>query len=197
MVYLKKRGKPNGGGISYLQYIESTGSQYIDTDFIPDGNTRVYITFKATNATGSWEAVFGVRNASDSKASKMFNLYRISEQTFRTDYFGENYSYTNVDISQTIVCDKNKNITIINGAQNKLTKKSTQCDDTLLLFAMNDAGKISSYVKMRLYSCQIYDNGQLVRDYAPALDEAGASCLYDKVSKSYVYNAGSGAFIAG
>ena len=50
---------------------------------------------------------------------------------------------------------------------------------------------------MKLFSCQIYDNGTLIRDYLPCLDKDGVACLYDKVSETYFYNQGTGEFIAG
>ena len=49
----------------------------------------------------------------------------------------------------------------------------------------------------RLYSCKIYDNGTLVRDYIPVLDYKGIPCLYDKLNDTFNYNGGTGDFIQG
>lgn len=49
----------------------------------------------------------------------------------------------------------------------------------------------------KIYSCKIYDNGVLMRDFWLCYDPDGVACLYDKVEKKYYYNAGTGEFIAG
>ena len=40
---------PNG--YKELEYIESTGTQYIDTGFTPNANTRVEVTYENPSAT--------------------------------------------------------------------------------------------------------------------------------------------------
>ena len=87
---------------------------------------------------------------------------------------------------------------IINGNTVK-TVSSVSFTSTynLFLFANNNAGTAQLPGAMKLYSCQIYDNGTLVRDFWPCYDPDGVACLYDKVEKKYYYNAGSGAFTAG
>ena len=68
---------------------------------------------------------------------------------------------------------------------------------TMYLFGVNSNGSASFLSPIKLYSCQIYDNGTLVRDFWPCYDPDGVACLYDKVEKKYYYNAGTGAFTAG
>ena len=50
---------------------------------------------------------------------------------------------------------------------------------------------------MKLYSCQIYDNGTLVRDFIAAKLSDGTVGLYDTVNSQFYSNAGTGTFIAG
>ena len=47
---------------------------------------------------------------------------------------------------------------------------------------------------MKLYYCQIYENDVIVRDFVPALDSNNVACLYDRVSQTFFYNAGTGTF---
>ena len=61
---------------------------------------------------------------------------------------------------------------------------------------VNNSDDYSGY-SGKIYYCQIYDNGTLVRDFWPCYDPDGVACLYDKVEKKYYYNAGTGAFTAG
>ena len=46
----------------------------------------------------------------------------------------------------------------------------------------------------KIYSAKVTINGELVRDFLPALDTSNVPCLYDKISKKYFYNSGTGNF---
>ena len=47
-------------GYTQVEYIESTGTQYIDTGIIPTNNTKFEMDFQLTDITPSNVAVFGV-----------------------------------------------------------------------------------------------------------------------------------------
>ena len=47
---------------------------------------------------------------------------------------------------------------------------------------------------MRLYSCQIYDNDTLIRDYVPCMDNNGVYGLYDKVNGVFYTSATDSGF---
>ena len=59
-------------------------------------------------------------------------------------------------------------------------------------------GTAKYYLKSILYSCKIYDNDTLIRDFVPVKrisdNEYG---LWDKVTKAFYPNTGTGAFTAG
>ena len=50
---------------------------------------------------------------------------------------------------------------------------------------------------IKLYSCQIYDNGTLVRDFVPCQTTDGTIGLWDDVNSVFYGNAGTGTFTAG
>lgn len=56
---------------------------------------------------------------------------------------------------------------------------------------------MSDYANATIYSCQIYDNGTLVRDYVPCINPSGEVGLYDLVGGKFYGNAGSGVFVTG
>jgi hypothetical protein len=56
-------------GFYMCDYIESTGTQYIDTGFIPNGaTTRMVLDFAVTNTTETTNNIAGTRNTTSSKA---------------------------------------------------------------------------------------------------------------------------------
>lgn len=180
-----------------LVFIQSTGAQYIDTGFKPSYNSRVVMDISDLLANSS-TFVFGVRDEASGTATNQFGLYRQSTK-IRSDYFGSNQSVSVSDTTTRTIIDKNENVfsgygvNITNTAVN-----SGQCANNLTLFALNTAGKKELHSSYKMYSCQIYDNGVLVRDFVPAqlksTDEIG---LWDKVEKIFYGNAGTGVFIAG
>ena len=62
-------------GYTELVYIQSTGTQYIDTGFAPNYNTRVVMDVNVQTPASATLAVFGVRDTKSSTAPLMFILW--------------------------------------------------------------------------------------------------------------------------
>lgn len=67
----------------------------------------------------------------------------------------------------------------------------------LLICAGNTGGNVDNYTKAKVYSCKIYDNGTLARDFIPCKNASGLVGLWDDVNNTFYSNAGSGTFTAG
>ena len=50
---------------------------------------------------------------------------------------------------------------------------------------------------LQVVYCKMWKANELVRYYIPASDKDSTICLYDKVTKEYYYNQGTGVFIGG
>ena len=74
-----------------------------------------------------------------------------------------------------------------------LTGNQTSEGLELYLFGRKNASSISYTGGFKMYSCQIYQNNTLVRDFIPVKSN-GVGCLYDKVTKQLFANQGSGSF---
>ena len=194
MVFFRRRGQPQGL-ITYVEYIESSGMQYIDTGFNPNNNSRVVIKFQGgTSSEILW--LFGGRN-SNSNGTVGLLWYGAR---WNADYAGNQQRYAfsgSIKLNTLVTADYNKNVVTLNEYQHTFSQKSFQSNYPLALLAVNTGGVISGEMSGKLYYAQIYDNGVLIRDYLPCKDKSGVACLYDKVSGEYVYNSGSGAFTAG
>ena len=191
-VFVTGAGIPQSS-INYINYIETNGNQYINTDFNPNQDTRVVINLNVLNTSLSTCAIFGARNSDN---SSVFGFWKIGDYC-RSDYNKNVYSMSVSSIGELLI-DKNKNVTTVNGVVNTATYSSFQSPCSLTLFAMNmPSAPDNRKVSARLYSCKIYDNNILIRDYYPCIDENGVVCLYDKVNKEYVYNSGTGEFVGG
>lgn len=184
-------------GFKRLEYIQSSGTQYLDTLFKPNNNTRVTADFEITESTVDWACVFGAREES---LSRCFALFTNSNQPFYCNIGGrtDTHTFTTISPLGRHVADANKNAITINGISAVLTARTFQnTATTIYLCANNEDGAASMFCKMRIYSCQIYENGLLERDFVPAMLENGEIGLYDRVSHEFYRNAGTGEFIAG
>ena len=180
-----------------VEYLESTGTQYVDTEFYPKYNSRVVVDLSGLGTQKVF--VFGARDTASSTAANQFDVIRESPTNIRTDYFGTNKSLAISDATGRTVIDKNANVTTMFGSTITNTPVSSgQCANSLFLFTANNVGNaFSPFASYRLYSCQIYDNGTLVRDFVPAVRADGTPGLLDQVNNAFYTNSGTGTFVVG
>jgi len=184
-----------------IEYLESTGTQWIDTTFKPNQDTKVVACFLAIDGG----AIFGERTGLYTiNANSLMTVDNNSN--LRSDYNGYERTYRSGAsiLNKKFIAENNKNTFVLYNEDNEVLFEETvtssiwQSTLSLYIFIMNDRGNsISTTTKMKLYYLQIYNNNTLVRDFIPVLDPDGVPCLYDKVERKFYYNAGTGQFIAG
>lgn len=180
-------------GYTEVQYIQSSGTQWINTGLKPNQNTRAALTVDAKPSTAAaW--LFGARNGN---TDRTFGLLSFNSQ-YRSDYNNSTEEYSTVTPSGKFTVDKDKNVTKFNGTIGVTAKSGVfQCTYPMFLFANNNAGTAAGFGSFKLYVCQLYDNGNLIRDFVPCIDPTGAVGLYDLVDGKFYGNAGTGSFTAG
>lgn len=185
---------PNG--YIELEYIESTGTQYIDTGFIPKYNTRIVFDVQPISVSG-WSGLFGNRNANSPTASQAFLAACSSATQFRSDYYGQAKTLNVPTVLTRFTADKNKNVFSVLGKTVTNTASTAQSKIKAYIFCINNSGTAKYFIKARGYSCQIYDNNNLIRDYIPCKNPEGIVGLYDLVYATFYPNSGTGDFIGG
>lgn len=179
-----------------LEYIESTGSQRIDTGVVPNENTIVEIEFMKLDDNVSYERIFGVKDA--------YEVLRDSGDSNIDDWtFKINRTSNNTGISAKIgafgygknVLKTTTSSVYLNGVLvNEFDKLTPNTGKTMYLFYANNGDRWGTF---RLYSCKIYNDTELIRDFVPMRDEDSVVCLYDNVTKTFFYNTGYRQFIGG
>ena len=166
-----------------LVYLESTGTQYIDTEFKPNYNTTIEIYGNQIGSAGSLAGAnpyFVITSGS--------GKYRFRYNNTAID------STLDVKTLAKLKLDKNK-IYINDTLLDTFNESEFQTTYNTLLFGRNNSSGSPEEVKAcRIYYCKIWDNGKLIRDFIPVLDENDVSCLYDKIDGKYYYNKGTGEF---
>ena len=183
----------------HINYLESTGTQYIDTGFKPNQDTRIQTHIYRNKYVKSFQFPFGARTSAGSNEFEM--VFYQSGGGWRDDYGNTDnrgfLGYT--EATGDFYINKNKSVTTINDISIVHNLSSFQSDYNLIIFGTNyNIGFQSGESDLiKLYSFRVYDNGDVVRDYIPVIDSTERPCLFDKVSKECYYNQGTGEFLYG
>lgn len=181
-------------GYRQVDYIESTGTQYIDTGYKPNSETKVIAEVQMFSTKNNQETIFGARTSSSSKAYGN-NILTASYRLFYNNGYSDMAIEFDVSKLHTVVQDKN--VMTIGAYSISRTYAAFQCDYNMYLFAMNQTDAARFFARAKLYGCQIYDDGVLIRDYIPCKTTANVAGLYDLVGGKFYGNAGTGAFLYG
>ena len=187
-------------GYTPLEYVQSSGTQYINSGYAPNQNTRVVADVQLMEQTTATVAFFGVRDTAAANSPNKFIAWSMTTgQSIRSDYFGTSSNPTsNISVvGKRITIDKNRNICSFGETVLTNTLATGQCQNNMFLFAGNNEGKANYFGLIKLYSCQVYDNDNLIRDFIPCINAEGVVGLYDTVGAQFYGNAGTGEFIAG
>lgn len=186
-----------------LEYIQASGTQYIDTGYKASQATKTEMLIQTVNTTSTF-VPFGSRG------------YYSNDYIIGIDYNDRNYIQYNTNTAiytsygegaplrntlMTVSLDNTKGRITYNNTNIDMIPTDTgsfSCPVNLYLGCLNDNGTVKYSQPYKLYSCKIYNGETLTRDYIPVKRKSdNAICLYDKVSEEFFTNAGSGVFTAG
>lgn len=183
-------------GYTKLEYLQSSGTQYIDTGVYPNQDTRVVCDVELLES-GRAYGIFGSRIGYGNTAFDVFAFGLNSTQDFQDDYNKQSNAPLASSISKFLI-DKNKNLTVINGVESIFSQSTFSVQYPMYLFGVNTSGTPNNQLgDLRVFSCQIYDNGTIVHNFVPCKDKNGLIGLYDTVEQRVYLNAGTGSFVAG
>lgn len=193
-----------------LEYIESTGTQYIDTGFVLKSTTDIEFEFAYITASWSnnWIPLAGVRNMQESTDNPVYTFFiRTTDRCVSAEYAGIDFGKGNIGCiianqKYKFNC-KNKKF-YLNDDIEHCNYTTNNLNDRLMLYSCYIFGmnKVNSpdlrNLCMKLYSFKIWDSSILVRDFIPVKRKSDNEiCLYDKVSNTFFTNQGTGVFTAG
>lgn len=169
-------------GYTKIEYLESDGNHYIDTGFKPKYNTRVVLDMSNLTEADKW--ILGAKSSSSQTSAEQFSICRRTATTIRSDYFGSSVSADMADTTTRFTIDVDWNVVKIDGVVSIVNTAVTSgtCGYNMYLFGLNIANTSKELSAFRIYSCRIYDNGVLVRDFIPCTNPDGISGLWDSVN---------------
>ena len=175
-----------------VEYLESTGTQYIDTEIIATENTRVkatLMTLSTDNKNWFGGQVLPVNNGF------VFNSYSVD----KLEYCFGSGGWVRVGVPNILgrifTVDFGKDGLVIDGNTVSTPSYTTFAQQSAPIAICIRAGGTAD-INGRLYALQIYQNGVLVRDFIP-VRVVTVGYMYDRVSGQLFGNSSTGAFIVG
>lgn len=172
---------------SEVEYLESTGTQYIDTDVTPNQELSIEIKWK-NKTTQSGKYLFG----SGSSTTNCIRGYISTNGYWR---FGGGYGALNTTDTTLRTAVMDKEGLVINGVTYNYngTVGTFSSARTIKIFA-GDSG--NAPISTCIYYFKISNNGTLVRDLIP-VRVGTTGYMYDRVSGKLFSNSGTGSFVLG
>ena len=178
-----------------VEYIQSSGTQYINTGYLPSSTPKIDIDLEFINwDSNTWIPLYWRRWATN---TTYFCLYVNSSYLYMTP----NYAWFDPWTSSWVTISKNTKYNIVNNAWqfylNWVLKTSASTTNTLadstypiFLFNNNVSGATQwRNTQMKLYSCKMYNDNILVRDFVPCYRKSDTVIwLYDLVNNQFYTN---------
>lgn len=185
----------------FVEYIESTGTQWIDTGFMPNGNTTLDIDYQLTDYPSNCY-LYGVSgNGTINYRCMHYIRVNVTQSRYEHALGGQHNTPITVATLDTKrhVIKRDKSLITFDSKIMGHPAATFNSTYTMEIFARNSNGTVGNEKsKMKLYSFKLYDNGTLVRDFVPCYRKAdGASGLYDLVEGKFYENQGTGEFLIG
>ena len=190
-------------GYQRVEYIENTGTQYIDTGYIPNYNNNIHIEIiSKPSASGVRYCLLSNYSAANHLSLELYNnnkgrayynnsavdskigtLSTLSENTYIFDYDANNKTYTFAFNNETA-----------SGTMN-----ATGTSGNSMLLFVDQAKRFSTFITpIKIYSLEISENYTILRHMIPAYRKSdGVRGLYDAAGDRFYTNAGTGTFEIG
>ena len=187
-----------------VDYLQSTGTQWIEMGVAPNQNTKVVLKIKINKFNGiNGFSLIGSRK--DTNSNDQFTTYLDeyggSRFLFRMDGQTQAISWTGLTTDKIY-------IVTLSGTEMKaeledgttVFSKTFSVHDftsTVTMALFRAKGVNGTYFPGRIYSCKHYSGDELIQDFMPCLDTEGVPCIFDFVSRNSFYNVGTGSFTWG
>lgn len=194
-----------------VEYLESTGTQWINTEVSQYDVYGYEIEFESTgiahtNPQFQLDGIFGINNTSSD--TKLWFGYNIENNTGRNSItYKTRIIYSESEQIPLENYYKKHNVRVYNndayydyvkiGTYENLVNSARH---NMYVFAVNSSNDPLFFSKTKIYYFKIYgENNILIRDFLPTIStedgHIGEPCLFDTVENKYYYNQGTGTFL--
>lgn len=195
-------------GCKQIAYLQSSETQYIDTEHICQANESIQLDFEILTPTKVTNIVaFGWRNQGTYKDTYQCYINASNSSNIML-YYGISASTSNPIIGKigeriNLHIDPNKQEIHVNGnlwSGNRGWADQYGGKYPACLFTFNMLGTPNKSVigNVRIYEYAVKDvSDNYVQHFIPIVKKNGVACMYDMANKKFYYNKGTGEFIKG
>lgn len=204
-----------------VEYLESSGTQYIDTGIKPNSNTAISIKYYPA-VSSVFMCLYGIQDSTS--LNRFYGLISVTQFRVQVNsnagstpsFWGINkdgtlVTNTNGTFAQThgtvtlVVDNKNKLISVKSdeytgniSASDTVLGDNLNCQYNMLLLSRGTAGTPANNFSGRLYSFTIKENDVLIQNLIPCRRNSDSVLgMYDTVTGNFLTNQGTGTFTAG
>lgn len=184
-----------GGEYTQLEYIESTGTQYIDTNYTPQQYDEIEIKNLTCNTTSNFQTILGAGNETN---ALILTIARSVDQPTQSYY---KYFATGSATQISTILSSNTNLKINSNGQllfnDTVVGSSTYNGSIGNLYIFKGFSSTKPYYASAKFSeFKITNNGNIIRDFIPVIkNTTGEAGLLDKVNGVFYGNSGTGKFL--
>jgi len=183
-----------------VEYIESTGTQYIDTGVKQASDIEVLIGYRPVGSTVGWGTYFGCGYDDKSSNNILVRHYTTTASNLNPWFGNSNYQECQITVntSSRIVARLKYGSCTVDGQTRAITSSAANLKTAynMYLFSANKDNAPWRSQPCRIYALKVWKSGVPVRDYIPCrIGQTGY--LFDLVSGQLFGNAGTGAFVIG
>lgn len=178
-----------------LSYIESNGSQFIDTGVIPTVNTKVETTVNFLSTNTTYNSIFG---ATGNNSSNQFVVYRNNASSMTGQVGISVINSSGVTITGENKCVLGGGVFQYGSFSAAISSPLNNFNNTIYLFAMNGGGAASLGANMQTSYFKIWEGDTLIRDYVAVMRVSdGAVGMLERVAGEFRVSGSSASFAAG
>jgi hypothetical protein len=185
-----------------IEYLESTGTQAIQTGFYHSQDFKCEIKAKYT-AVAAWAEILGAinTNASSEETGKRAEFAINASGKLYMQFGGyyamlSNTSPLDLHTYTLRLVNRTQTITADGETATATNQIAVNCPLPLAMFATNRSNVFSSFASGRIYYCKLWNGNVLERDFVPVrIGQTGY--MYDNVSGKLFGNDGTGSFVLG
>lgn len=207
MLQQEQEGLPSG--YTQLEYLQSTGTQWINTEYILQSSDTVelkaeYVKKGSLNYTNAYLC------GCDTDFNNGFNIAEDTQTSSlgygMRDVFGSGRTFSNLQpkVGAKFVVASSINLlkVVVDETITEISKSTqtyTPLDWPLYLFTINRNGTAfdGAFIGKIYYAKITNSQGDMTLNCIPCLDANGVPCMFDLVSRKSFYNVGSGSFTWG
>ena len=189
-------------GYTQVEYLESTGTQWIDTGLKMYNNSEIDLCFSFDvmqvncsifgSRASSTENNFAISSSTSDPISLDFGSYLTSRASYKNPVINTKYICT---ISKSLRAVYDENRTLLASNTNLISADNVTPSNALIFDTVG--GFSTNKLKGKVYYCKIWENGVLVRNMIPCKNPSNVVGMYDTVNGVFYTNAGTGTFTAG